>query len=665
MNNSHGYTARLAALLAVVAIRSTSMPLLPFAKAAGSFSETWETAGLPGWTITGTGNGQDCSVGHSGCSLKLDAECCSTTSGAQRAVSIALDEVVLVRNWYNVDSSGSNTDSNFVVSFAPAGSLVAHVTGNQGGNKGLVVQSVTSTGEVLAASGWTRLDLYLDAATDTATVLAFDGGGTELVRKTISIPVTATSIASVQYDVVEWNQDGGIVRWDTMSIGPGQVPPTQPPPPVEPTASVSAPYNIVATPDYVLEPAKIDFDYDSTINACHSWETCPTASDYKVLIDGSEQNGDFTSSQLDGTEVAFGSILQPAHGETQTNHVTATFALEGPPGTRLIKAAVKTTVGTQTDVWRVRTVSVSVFSSDDLDNDKVPDGAEPYLCGSEAVREQINAIGSVGSCVGYTDYVPPLVGFSLEVPSDHTLGPDADNDGMPAYLRVFYTNVTYNTQDGLNLYPGRYVDYPIDRWEDDANLPLVSRICAPQVLPSVAVGPDADGDGFPTWVKVARHEACFDRRFPSDPVTYHNAVEVTTQTVDSNDADPNVPVQSQVTVSRPTSAVYAPDMDNDTIPAGVTVTWVDLTFDRRYPTAPPMQTERAVFQAIDANDNNRNVPVPWVEVDTDGDWIANGAEPVLCSAQNNANPLDGTCSSGNYAPPSWLQGVLRVVFDTI
>ncbi|HEX2021695.1 MAG TPA: hypothetical protein VHH36_03230, partial [Candidatus Thermoplasmatota archaeon] len=157
----------------------------------------------------------------------------------------------------------------------------------------------------------------------------------------------------------------------------------------------------------------------------------------------------------------------------------------------------------------------------DTDGDGIPDVAEAALCGPAAVRQLVNDnLRSVGTCATPADFVgnPDHVKRAT-VPKGVVRGPDADNDGFPAYVTVERQEIVFNpwTKEKVfvNVAPSEV--HAVDTQDNDANFPVLSTITIGPLQTGATVGGDADQDFLPSGVTVTRESITFDRRDPLHP----------------------------------------------------------------------------------------------------------------------------------------------------
>lgn len=303
-------------------------------------------------------------------------------------------------------------------------------------------------------------------------------------------------------------------------------------------------------------------------------------------------------------------------------------------------------------------------ATQDEDDDGLPDDLEETLCGRQIARDLIdNATRQeTGECSNATDYEPFGEATKLSIPSLVRTGADADNDFVPDNAEIEYTNVTINTSDtpAYDVEHGHLSVDPVDGRDRNASYPAPSVVCTPLDVPAnssaVSIGRDSDGDGFPSYVHVARPEVCYDESDPHDPDIQPGPVEKN-WTVDPDDDSATDPVEDTIQVNEiPVSAEFSNDFDLDHIPCTGNVTYLNLTFESDDPGLPTQETwtEETEF---DTDCNNQDDPVLFSTLDEDGDLVPDDAESHVCGVETSATSLDGFCTDlgTNYHPPSWYQ----------
>lgn len=201
---------------------------------------------------------------------------------------------------------------------------------------------------------------------------------------------------------------------------------------------------------------------------------------------------------------------------------------------------------------------------------------------------------------------PPLPRtVSATAPTGASLGPDADQDGVPASLEVQFTTVTLDTANGtLSLAPAAPRTLRVDPDDANANNPVPrppTRIGAS--LPTGAsLGPDADGDKVPASVTVEFTEVFVDAAqgsitsLPGQPRTLR---------LDPNDNDAGNPAPQapkRLSASVPGGIALGPDNDHDGQPATLLVQFTTVTVDTQNGTVTMTPgTSQAV--RVDPNDN--------------------------------------------------------------
>ncbi len=230
------------------------------------------------------------------------------------------------------------------------------------------------------------------------------------------------------------------------------------------------------------------------------------------------------------------------------------------------------------------------------------------------------------------------------IPVIVAVGDDADDDAVPASVTISEMVLTVDRTEPnpVTLEPGAQVhEQTLDSDDSDPNVPAPSQACSDPAPTGVLPGDDADNDGVPADATVTWSVVCVDRT-QAVPVS----VEVdhtSTVELDEDDADPNVPVQSEFgPVSAPTSVVPGPDADADGTPAHVAITWTDINVDRSQAMPLSLSTHTTV-QQVDPDDGNDDDPLPFSLVDADRDLVPDAAEPVVCSVQSESDPMDGKC----------------------
>lgn len=335
-----------------------------------------------------------------------------------------------------------------------------------------------------------------------------------------------------------------------------------------------------------------------------------------------------------------------------------------------IKFSASSTLSSGTVQFRYDTLRVVDPSPDvplglpDTDGDGIPQDLETLVCGREVVRNIINgASETLGSCPSSTNYVPPVHAATIEAVEGAEMGPDADNDDIPAYIRVKTAKYTVSSAPPhLSTENTGGIDLTIDMFEGNDQLPVIDHVCTPIPIAAGAglSNTDADNDDFPAFAVITRSNVCADRTEP-DPIIESDAGSLQ-QVVDPDDADPGNPLTTSVTLPPvPTAARFGPDNDKDAIPSTREIQMTTMTVYRTDVQNPDLENE---WQAttLDPNDNNRNSPVPYSLVDSDADWVPDASETWLCLAEDDNMEIDGTCNSGsNYVPPSWYQMVLHMI----
>lgn len=314
----------------------------------------------------------------------------------------------------------------------------------------------------------------------------------------------------------------------------------------------------------------------------------------------------------------------------------------------------------------------------DQDSDGYPDAVESVLCSRLAVRNLLNNDlgGSAGRCTSSTNYAapvsppPPVQQIVLPVPNGVAArGPDADNDGVPAY--VWYdTNefvLRLDNPSASEVRAGDEQRIVLDQNDSNANVPAPQNTCQIVGIPTAAVTrPDNDADGVPGSIVVPTATLCLDRSTSPPTFTFTQGDNVAEANVDPDDSDPNNPGVSgtYTTPNVITNVTWGPDADNDKIPAYKRVWHVNYTIDVADPTAAPVPQYGYTQVTMDQQDSNRNSPVFFLSsADADGDWIPTIVEPTLCSFDDQNSELDGSCNIGNtnYNPPSWFLAAISSV----
>ncbi|HET6403484.1 MAG TPA: hypothetical protein VFH78_02455, partial [Candidatus Thermoplasmatota archaeon] len=201
--------------------------------------------------------------------------------------------------------------------------------------------------------------------------------------------------------------------------------------------------------------------------------------------------------------------------------------------------------------------------------------------------------------------------FEATVPTGVALGPDADGDGLPARATVHFSRVVVERSPpnvSVERAPQADRSVTLDSNDGNENIPAPVRVSAP-FASGVLLGPDADGDGVPSYVVVEMSELTLDRRNASHTVTRtpHADRRVT---LDANDADPNVPARSIVRAPFASGFAMGPDADGDGVPAYATVEMSEATFDRRDASISIARAPGADQRvALDRDDADPNVPL--------------------------------------------------------
>jgi hypothetical protein len=256
---------------------------------------------------------------------------------------------------------------------------------------------------------------------------------------------------------------------------------------------------------------------------------------------------------------------------------------------------------------------VNSGSAADQDGDRVPDEVEGEICGRSVTELVVSGTAFLGhSCNGFTDYVPPATGGTVYLPQEVNAGPDADDDGFPGVVvvRTLAVEVEPFTLTVVSVGPGPDFVVPVDTDDADPNVPVLSQATVGPVPVGILPGPDADRDGVPATVTFQTVKLVLDRR-SANPVSIV-AGTPDTRTVDGNDADPNVPVQSIITVGTPipTGLSFGPDNDGDGVPQWASVRMSIVTIDRRESDPFTFQDASPVTLGLDSDDGNPDVPIP-------------------------------------------------------
>ena len=237
----------------------------------------------------------------------------------------------------------------------------------------------------------------------------------------------------------------------------------------------------------------------------------------------------------------------------------------------------------------------------DVDQDAVPDDVERSVCGRQAVHDTINgAYPYLGRCASMTDYQGnPILDRDVDVPTNVRPGPDADRDGVPAYVTVERTRVSFRTwsQSHVQTSPASSILVPVDTRDNDASWPAQSVFTVGPVPTGGWVGADQDGDRLPGFVYVTSTTYTVDRRDGSSS----SASTTNGVVVDRNDQNANDPLPVQDTVDR----------------------------------------VMAIVNAV------RDI------VDKDRDLVPDASEPALCSVEDRNTDLDGHCTVGANGTPDY------------
>lgn len=259
----------------------------------------------------------------------------------------------------------------------------------------------------------------------------------------------------------------------------------------------------------------------------------------------------------------------------------------------------------------------------------------------------------------------PLVSvFTAPIPvptGTFSTGPDADRDGFPTTLTVNRANVTFDRRNPANpvtLSAAAPVTQAVDSNDANPDVPATSIVILPvPIATGFTLGADGDADDVPSSATIQRAMVTFDRRGPNF-VTL-NATAGVTSPIDPNDADANTPAASTFgPVSIPTGGTHSPDADDDYVPHHVTLSFLDVTVDRR--TSSPNHVtfgNHTTQTTLDADDTDRGDPIPFDLVDADADLVPDAVEPFICQVQNENTPDDGRCGTpdgsnlNDYTPP--------------
>lgn len=438
------------------------------------------------------------------------------------------------------------------------------------------------------------------------------------------------------------------------------------------TASTTGPSTLVVNPPYTFAgTVNATFEYSVTAQRCVRPVTCPVTNEWRILLDGGNQNGAMPlGTQPAGTIVHQGTFDHTAYGASENYLVARTVTIDIlETGDHYITAAVRAIAGDGTYQWYTKTVKVSALSTEDPDGDGVPDMLEDQLCGVPVTHNIINSgQGAFGRCPDASDYTPPVHNLSLEVPHEATRGIDGDNDSFPPYVDVHFYKVTISvvSPEAVMTNNSGTSRVVVDGNDTDPNTPVMSIVHLPAPrIQGTGVSVDRDGDGFPGYFVVANEQMTLDRRRPTSPPTFTSGATWSVP-LDPNDNDPNNPTVQTVVYEHPTWLDYdGRDEDNDTVLRGAYIIMTKFEYNRSKPSDGPRNiTDRTIYQNIDPDDNKRDDPVPWSKVDADGDFVTDVAESWICTWLQNPNvDLDGSCNGTNYSPPPWYRRFLRPLSD--
>lgn len=196
------------------------------------------------------------------------------------------------------------------------------------------------------------------------------------------------------------------------------------------------------------------------------------------------------------------------------------------------------------------------LSVDDDDSDGFSDSVERVLCGRNGIRNLLaNDLGGIaGSCSSSTDYDPPTT-----------------------------------------------PEPPIK----EIRLPIPNGVSNE--------GPDADSDGYPSYVAYETNTFVIDLEDPQNSGVDSDAGDALVIPVDPNDNNSNIPAPQNTCqlIGIPTATVTRDDNDNDGVPGSIIVASATLCVDTS--TTPPTYsfTEGDTVQeiAVDPDDSDPNNPV--------------------------------------------------------
>jgi hypothetical protein len=292
--------------------------------------------------------------------------------------------------------------------------------------------------------------------------------------------------------------------------------------------------------------------------------------------------------------------------------------------------------------------------STDRDQDNVPDTVEAELCDRPVTAKAILA-GQVGRCVTAQDWLPPNVAQRTFLPATIVMGPDADRDGLPAYVRLDGMDVAVNPFSAnpitLTKTSGKTVSVDEGSSGDDSNrnVPLVSGVKMPIAIPlGYEMMRDGDRDDLPSAVQVKMVYLMLDRSSPLKTIaSFDDAADVLVP-VDSHDDDASQPVVDVLRVSYvPTRAWHDGDADEDLVPHALTVEYANITVDRRVKVASERVSiaTSALKQVLDQDDGARDNVVQWSLIDKDVDFVPDEVEAVFCLLEKKSDPSDGVCDA--------------------
>ncbi len=195
------------------------------------------------------------------------------------------------------------------------------------------------------------------------------------------------------------------------------------------------------------------------------------------------------------------------------------------------------------DVW----IPSSVVPGPDADGDALPSHVEVVLIAAtvdvfSAERITFGATQTVTVTIDEDDTdadvpAPSIVQVSAPIPTRVEQGPDGDGDGLGSTLTLHFSELTIDrrldSDDPVTFSDAMSVTEHLDRWDDDADMPVLSRIAAPIPTGAHHTG-DGDGDRLPGAVVLSFATIEIDRRDGSKPSWSTMTMEIP---IDLDDAD--------------------------------------------------------------------------------------------------------------------------------